>query len=650
MDDAGTIYAFRRNLVLAASAGTGKTHSLVGVLVHLLVGASELGGAPHEPVDPGCVLATTFSRKAAAEIRARVVDELEKLASDDPTAKYRADLDASHDRAGRPRWTADETARRARDALVKVGRAQIGTLHSFASSLLRTYALETGLSPSFDLADEETTRTRVEEGIARAIESVAAVDTGPLERLVAAAGGWTGSSCSSPGRSRASRRTGAARRRWSCTRRTHARSSRRCATSSITLVRSSDSRGSTRRHRCCCAHGIRTTRPCSGPAMEAFVGVRASPKDGPEARAWVEFRDVVLPGKTHGERARNLVTRWRLRGEFAASARFARDLLVASEREIRGRTERASSLSYGDLLRAARDLSRDRPDIAAEMGASLDVALIDELQDTSRLQRDLILLLWERDPRARAPGALARIGDVRGEGLLVVGDRKQSIYAFRGADVSVFAEVCVGLAGAPARRALGIEAGRTWEPEEPRADFVPLRHNRRGEPELLSFANELSAQRFRPGEPPELYEIAYVPSTEDLLPPPERPYAGEPTPRTTWLRVPLAERQRASSPSDEASVIAARVRAMVEAASAPNATLRWRDVAVLAETNRMLDHVAYAMACAGVPVCGRWERFLRRARSARSRRDARAPRLIRERPGPSSKSCAGRGAGCGTRR
>ena len=38
------LFAFRRNLVLAASAGTGKTHSLVGVLVHLVMGASELGG------------------------------------------------------------------------------------------------------------------------------------------------------------------------------------------------------------------------------------------------------------------------------------------------------------------------------------------------------------------------------------------------------------------------------------------------------------------------------------------------------------------------------------------------------------------------------------------------------------------------------
>ena len=336
MDDAGTIYAFRRNLVLAASAGTGKTHSLVGVLVHLLVGASELGGGRTSRWTPGACSRRPFRERRRQRFRARVVDELEKLASDDPTAKYRADLDASHDRAGRPRWTADETARRARDALVKVGRAQIGTLHSFASSLLRTYALETGLSPSFDLADEETTRTRVEEGIARAIESVAAVDTGPLERLVAAAGGVDRLVMQLAG--------------------TLARLEEDGRGASSLVVHETDARAIESQMRDVLDHARALERfprfdaPASmllrawdsndasvlGPAMEAFVGVRASPKDGPEARAWVEFRDVVLPGKTHGERARNLVTRWRLRGEFAASARFARDLLVASEREIGG--------------------------------------------------------------------------------------------------------------------------------------------------------------------------------------------------------------------------------------------------------------------------------------------------------------------------
>src|SRR5262245_46019055 len=77
------LYAMPRNLVLAASAGTGKTHALVGVIVHLLLGA-RAGG----PVHPSRIVATTFSRKAAAEIRTRVFTEVERLAAGPSTSVY----------------------------------------------------------------------------------------------------------------------------------------------------------------------------------------------------------------------------------------------------------------------------------------------------------------------------------------------------------------------------------------------------------------------------------------------------------------------------------------------------------------------------------------------------------------------------------
>jgi ATP-dependent helicase/nuclease subunit A len=602
VSDRATIYAFRRDLVLAASAGTGKTHGLVGVLVHLLLGASELGGAPHAPVDPARVVATTFSRKAAAEIRARLVEELEKLATNDPNAKYRADLDAARDRVG-DRWSDAEIAKRARAASSSIARAQIGTLHGFASSLLRTYALEHGLSPSFELADEETTRARAEDAIARAIDRIGRTRGAELAALVTAANG--------------------VERLASQITRALARLEEEGRGAASLAVNESDAAAieaqmqRTLDHARALARLPRFGEPASAllsawetkdpdaiaDAAESFASVRSG-KDGPEAEAWFAFREAFLPGKTNGERGRSLAVRWRLRDHFAASSRFARDVLAACEEEARRDAAHTSVLAYGDLLRMTRDLLRDRPDLAAEIGASLDVLLVDEFQDTSRLQRDLLVLLWQRDPRSRAPGMVPSIGDVRRHGLLVVGDRKQSIYAFRGADVSVFAEVCVGLAGAHARVSLGIEAGRTWEPEEPIADFVPLRHNRRGEPELLAFANEFSARRFRPGDPPELYEIAYVPRTEDLLSPPERAAPTDPVPRTTWLRIdPQKQGKRVSSASDEASVIAHHVRAIV-ASGEPRVNgeaPRWRDIAVLAETNRALDHVAYALARAEVP-------------------------------------------------
>jgi len=602
VSDAATIYAFRRDLVLAASAGTGKTHSLVGVLVHLLLGASELGGGPHEPVDPGRVVATTFSRKAAAEIRARVVEELEKLATNDSKAKYRADLDAARDRVG-ARWSEAETARRARDALTAIGRAQIGTLHGFASSLLRTYALECGLSPSFELADEQTTRARAEDAIARALDRIGRSRGAELAALVTAANGVERlasqitralARLEEEGRGAASLDVDASD---AVAIESQMQRMLQHARDLVSLPRFEESASGLIR-----AWEAKDADAIAG-AAESLTTLRAG-KDGPAAEAWFAFRDAFLPGKTNGERGRSLGIRWRLRDQFAAASRFARDVLAACEEEARRDAAHSSVLAYGDLLRMTRDLLRDRPDVAAEIGASLDVLLVDEFQDTSRLQRDLLVLLWQREPRLRAPGVVPSIGDVRRHGLLVVGDRKQSIYAFRGADVSVFAEVCVGLAGAHARTSLGIEAGRTWEPEEPIADFVPLRHNRRGEPELLAFANEFSARRFRPGEPPELYEIAYVPATEDLRSPPEHVAPTELTPRTMWLRVDAQRHgRRVSSASDEAGVIADHVRAIIASGepSVNGVAPRWRDIAVLAETNRALDHVAYALARADVP-------------------------------------------------
>ncbi|HEY2518064.1 MAG TPA: UvrD-helicase domain-containing protein, partial [Polyangiaceae bacterium] len=512
--------------------------------------------------------------------------------------KYRVDLERAR------AWSEGEMSERARRALSRIGQAQIGTLHGFASSLLRSYAIERGLSPSFELADEETTRARLEDAIARAMERFEASDPGLLGELVAAAGGvepLVGQLTRALARLEEDGRGAAA---------LAVGNSDVVALESLiedVLDHARSLSGTPRFEgpaRALLDAASRADVEAMGRAAEEFCGVRAGAKDGDDAKAWFDFRGAVLEGATNAERGRNLVVRWSLRERFAPAARFARGLLQACEEEVRRATERSSVLAYGDLLRAARDLLRDRPDLAAEIGGEIDVLLVDEVQDTSRLQRDMLLLLWQKDPASRRAGELAPLATVRPHGLLVVGDRKQSIYSFRGADVSVFAELCVGLAGAPARRALGIEPGRTWEPEIPVADFVPLRHNRRGEPELLTFANELSAERFRPGEPAELYEIAYVPPTEDLLPPPERARkATEPTPRTTWLRVPCKDRAFVSNPSDEALVIAARIRRLID-----DAELRihgepphWRDVAVLAETNRMLDHTAYALACAGIP-------------------------------------------------
>ncbi|MCX6546050.1 MAG: UvrD-helicase domain-containing protein [Acidobacteria bacterium] len=104
----------RRNVVLEASAGTGKTRVLVGRYVNLI----RLG------VDPANILAITFTRKAAAEMRERIVEELRRASTESPE-------DAE-------RW------RILRDRLNEIA---ICTIDAFCLLLLREFPLEADLEP-----------------------------------------------------------------------------------------------------------------------------------------------------------------------------------------------------------------------------------------------------------------------------------------------------------------------------------------------------------------------------------------------------------------------------------------------------------------------------------------------------------------------
>lgn len=139
---------YKRHEVCRASAGTGKTYQLTARYLRLL-----RGGA-----DPGTILATTFTRKAAGEILGRVFARLVSVIRD---ARDRARLAKE---IAAPLTEADcrDMLRRVVEAMPRLA---IGTLDSFFHRIAQCFALELALPPAAQLLDSrgpEATQLRLE--------------------------------------------------------------------------------------------------------------------------------------------------------------------------------------------------------------------------------------------------------------------------------------------------------------------------------------------------------------------------------------------------------------------------------------------------------------------------------------------------------
>jgi ATP-dependent helicase/nuclease subunit A len=114
--------------------------------------------------------------------------------------------------------------------------------------------------------------------------------------------------------------------------------------------------------------------------------------------------------------------------------------------EVGQKKRQAGILSFADIAHLALDALMRYPDIRKVYKDGIKAIMIDEFQDNNSLQRDLIFLLAEKSGRMEE--GLPAADELEADKLFFVGDEKQSIYRFRGADVAVFRGLAKTFGGA----------------------------------------------------------------------------------------------------------------------------------------------------------------------------------------------------------
>lgn len=417
-EQAPAVFDRGRDVVVTAGAGAGKTRTLVARYLALL-----LDGLPLRSL-----VAITFTKKAAREMRNRVREQvriyLEKAACGP---------------AERERW---------QQLYTQLDAARIGTIHGLCGEILRHHPAEAGVDPRFEVLEEGRAALLqaqvVDETLAWAADDAAGVELfallgerglrGLVETLLRRRLDAAEALAQLP--------TEAAglRAHWeglAAARRAAAR------------ARLFDDPAWQEAGRV-----LRETAPLDPAdkmaeqrelALRALAGAAlpAAEEGTPPDLGRLNLaggRSAAWPGGAAGlaevrEALKTIRELWRGAQEWLTLELDALDLALAAQypalraalewalARYKARKDELQSLDFDDLEAGAVRLLREHPAARAYWQGEVRALLVDEFQDTNRRQRELLDLLNGADGK-----------------LFIVGDAKQSIYRFRGADVTVFRE------------------------------------------------------------------------------------------------------------------------------------------------------------------------------------------------------------------
>jgi ATP-dependent helicase/nuclease subunit A len=473
------IEAKAAEVLVEAGAGTGKTGVMVDRYCRLVC---------DQGVSPNAILAFTFTDKAAAELRQRIRAEIQRRA------------EAGSERAG--------------ELLPVLGSAWVTTIHGFCNRLLSAHPVAVGIDPGFRVLDAPETERAAFEAFDEALEGFLAGSDRVREDTVAAfdIGGLRGIVLGVHAELR----------------------SRGEAEPRLPEPPEPDVPGALRRAAVAAGEAIGELRPGSAnhELVERALALLEAADDAPSLDEMASLRTTskAKPMATYREAIDAALSRVAEAGEGGRAYRHIAELLRLFSARFAIAKQRRAGIDFEDLqLLAARLL--ERTETGAAYRSRFSHLLVDEFQDTNRLQLRLIEAL-------RGPGTQ----------LMVVGDELQSIYGFRHADLDVFRE----------RREAIAEPGAGGE-------AIPLSGNFRSRPEVIGAVNAIGERLlddYRPlrvGAPPSRPQPpGEGPAVEMLL-----------TAREGWdaegIRLdPATDARTPANQLAEARFLAARLRELAE--------------------------------------------------------------------------------------
>lgn len=506
-DRVSAVTDFSRDMALDASAGTGKTATLIARVTNLFLGKRELS--------PDRVLLLTFTEKAAAEMKSRVVEGWEFL-----LACCRSSGSLAEIRSGMLSWNSlvqvpsdrylgpADLVTRVEEMVDGVGRLSVTTFHSFCRRILLSFPAEAGVDPRFEVLPEGEAEDAWDDAFRKFLRSeFGRPETDPMwERVLSRSSdqepvfGMIRRLCLS-----LRDLLGEAPLDFG-TPSDYLDYARREYAGAVGWFRDFVGAITDRSHEM--TPVLQAALDVLSPAWEAverddLEAARALAREGIAAFGFradrTRSRKVfpVPPGATLAETREVLKRFWEELAEVPpgdAAARF----LVDRSRVAAGIYEvsKGSRLDFMDLLLRANRLLCANRDVAERVSGRFRYIFVDEFQDTDPLQAGILDALSTGVSSAGdiRPGKTEAASPSPEEGrLFLVGDPKQSVYGFRRADVQVYHMF---------RKQLIARGGKA----------VSLVRNFRSRPDLIASINGLFGHVLAGGED---FQPAYSPVLAD---------------------------------------------------------------------------------------------------------------------------------------